>query len=131
MLILSDIALSYDPNLSMSYCIRASYYSYIGNDISKALEENDKALRYNQNDWFANYQRGDLYSNISLVKAIEIAYKAAFLASGTELNQSLCQIGALYCMAGFPETGNNYFLDVFKMEGDSAKYSSYLTIVDA
>ncbi len=129
MLNMANIALSYDPDICIAYCMRAAYYAS-RNDLDKALEENNKALECNRNDWFVNYQRGDLYSNISLAKALEIAYKAACLGSGKEVSHSLYQIGNLYCMAGFPERGNFYFLEAFKLDGDSARYSCSLSVSD-
>jgi TolB-like protein/AraC-like DNA-binding protein/Tfp pilus assembly protein PilF len=130
MSVLSELAISYNPDLSLSYCIRACYYAILKNDIVRALEENNKALSCNPYDWFANYQRGDLYANISLVKAIETVFKAACLGSDIELSRSLFEIGNFYGMAGFPEIGNYYIHEAFKIEGDSANYLHSLALSD-
>ncbi len=129
-LILSDIALSYDPYLTLAYNNRAGYYGSLGN-IKRALEENDKALNCNPNDWFSNYQRGDLFSTLDIVKSIEQHIKGLRLAMGPELPQSLSGLGHFFYQAGFPEVGSQYFLDVFKLDGDSVRYRHRLAMEEA
>jgi tetratricopeptide (TPR) repeat protein len=49
-IILCDIALSLDHQLSEAYTLKGTYYSEIGKS-EQALEEFDKAIQYNPNDW--------------------------------------------------------------------------------
>lgn len=48
-LILSDFALSHDNKLSEAYAIRGDYYREMENK-EQALEDYDKAIKYNPND---------------------------------------------------------------------------------
>jgi tetratricopeptide (TPR) repeat protein len=125
MLVLSDIALSYDDKLAGAYIIRGAYYSSKGN-INKALEELDKAVRCNPNDYSAYWNKIFLYQNLDLVKQLENVQKAASLNRGLELPVILRETGYIYYDAGFPEKGNDFYLEALKLDGDSVKYSNDL-----
>jgi TolB-like protein/AraC-like DNA-binding protein/Tfp pilus assembly protein PilF len=125
MLILSDIALSYDDKLSGAYIIRGAYYSSQG-DINKALEELDKAIKCNPNDYSIYWNKVFLYQNLDLVKQLENVQKAASLNRGLELPGILRETGYIYYDAGFPEKGNDFYLQALKLDGDSVKYSDDL-----
>ena len=51
-LILADIALSYDDNLSDAYSLRGHYYRQTGNR-EQALKDYNEAIKLNPNDWQA------------------------------------------------------------------------------
>ena len=121
MLVLSDIALSYDDKLSEAYIIRGAYYSSKG-DMNKVLEELDKATKCNPNDYSAYWNKVFLYQNLDLVKQLENVHKAASLNHGPELPGILREIGYIYYDAGFPEKGNDFYLEALKLDGDSVKY---------
>jgi TolB-like protein/AraC-like DNA-binding protein/tetratricopeptide (TPR) repeat protein len=125
MLVLSGIALSYDDKLSEAYIIRGAYYSSKGN-INKALEELDKAIKCNPNDYSAYWNKVFLYQNLDLVKQLENVQKAATLNRGLELPGILRETGYIYYDAGFPEKGNDFYLEALKLDGDSIKYSDDL-----
>ncbi len=75
-LILADIALSYDDQLAEAYSMRGRYYYRTGL-FEKAEKEYDKAIKFNPNDWMAYRGKGLLYFNDDLVKWIDNLQKAA------------------------------------------------------
>jgi tetratricopeptide (TPR) repeat protein len=124
MLVLADIALSYDNQLAEAYYIRGGYYSGKGNP-DTATEEYDKAIRFNPNDWQAYYGKGWLFAD-DLLKAIENFQKAASLNHGSELPLILRTLAYQYYQAGFPEKGKDYTLDALNLDRDSCEYLNNL-----
>ena len=64
--------------------------------------------------------------NNDFVKQLEYLQKAVNAASMShdpELPIRLVDIGTKYYDIGFPEIGNNYYLEALKLDGDSIKYS--------
>jgi TolB-like protein len=127
-IVLCDMALSLDHQLSEAYTLKGTYYSEIGNS-EQALEELDKAIQYNPNDWMAYYGKGTLYSTVDLVKSIDNFQKAASLNRGEQLPELLrSSIGWEYMLAGFPEKAYYYWKEALVLDGDSAKYYLLLAI---
>jgi tetratricopeptide (TPR) repeat protein len=60
---------------------------------------------------------------VDFVKALENFQKGASLTTGLELPSALGLIGYTYYNAGFPEKGNDYYLQALKLSGDSVSYS--------
>jgi TolB-like protein len=127
-LILSDIALSFDHQLSDAYTLKGVYYS--DSEIGKpeqAFEEFDKAIKLNPNDWMAYREIGELYARNDFVNNIKYLQKAISLNRGPELPDLLIEIGGVYSTdAGFPEKARQYYLDKLKLDGDSLDYYSVL-----
>jgi TolB-like protein len=123
--IFSDIALSYDDQLSDAYTLKAYYYGAKGN-IEQAIKELDNAVKFNPNDWFAYSVRGYVYQVISLVKSIENYQKAISLNHGSQLPYLLKSIGDIYLNAGFTEKARNYYQEAFSLDKDSVSYFRYL-----
>ncbi len=127
-LILTNIALSYDDKLPEAYNIRGLYYQEKGH-IPQAIKEFDKAIEFNPNDWLAYYSKAWMYVRVNedLVNVIDNFHKAASLNLQSEM-----KIGLLVCLcwsftlAGFPEEEKYYAQEAFKLEGDSAAYNSML-----
>jgi tetratricopeptide (TPR) repeat protein len=117
-LILANIALSYDNQLSEAYTVKGEYYQVKGLT-TEAIEEYDKAIRLNPNDWRAYNGKGWVYESDDLVKAIDNYNKAASLYHGSELPSLLRSIGFAYRFAGFTEKANYYFEEALKLDGDS------------
>ena len=69
-LILSDIALTFDNKLAEAYTIRGDYYANKG-IINKAIDEYDKSIKLNPNSWEAYYGKGNMYSSDDLVNSID------------------------------------------------------------
>jgi len=120
-LYLSDIALSYDKQLSDAYTIRGNYFNARGKT-EQALKEFDKAVKFNPNDWFAYQARGRIYLNIDYILAIENFQKAASLNHEEPLPDILIWIGFAYSLAGFSDESRYYWKEALNLDNDSSKY---------
>ena len=125
MLVLTNIALSYDDKLAEAYVIRGVYYGYKGS-INKALEEYGKASKINPNDYWGYWAKGGLYEELDISKAIENLQKALSLYHGPGRASSLRRIGNNYISAGFPEKGKAFYKEALKLDGDSVVFIEYL-----
>lgn len=126
-LILSDIALSFDSKLAEAYTIRGNYFTNKG-VIDKAVEEYDKSLNINPNSWEAFVGKGNIYSDDDLVSSIDNLQKAASINHGLKLPGILRNISLEYSSAGFIDKAKDYDLEAFKLDGDSALYLNYLAL---
>jgi TolB-like protein/predicted Zn-dependent protease len=126
-LILANIALSFDNHLSEPYTLRGNYYSENGKP-EQAIEEFDKAIKLNPNDWMAYYEKGEFYLNADNVNRINYLQKAASINRGAEFPSILGRIAYAYSNAGFPDKANQYFKDKLKLDGDSLAY--YYALAD-
>ena len=124
-LILADIALSYDDQLAEAYTVKGEYYRVKG-ITTQAIEEYDKAIKFNPNDWRAYNGKGMVYEIDDLVKAIENFHRAASLYHGSELPSLLRSISHTYQFAGITEKANYYLNEAFKLDGDSVAYYEVL-----
>jgi TolB-like protein/Tfp pilus assembly protein PilF len=120
-LILTNIALSFNNQLSEAYTLRGNYYSEIGKP-EQAIEEFDKAIKLNPNDWSAYAEKGNFYWSTDLVNNIYYLQKAASINLGAELPDLLGEIGWAYHSAGFPDKAKQCIQDKFKLDGDSLSY---------
>jgi len=118
--ILANIALSYDGQLSEAYTLKGSYYNAIG-DQEHAIEELNKAIKFNPNDWMAYYKAGYVYDNNDYVKSIEYLHKAKSLCHGSQLPGILRNLGAAYHNAGFYEKAKYFTEEAFKLDKDSVE----------
>ncbi|MBA7522906.1 hypothetical protein ES705_15026 [subsurface metagenome] len=125
-LILTDIALSFDDQLAEAYTVKGNYYSEKGL-IEQAIKKFDKAIKFNPNDWMAYYGKASLYRHDNLVKWIDNYQKAVFLNHGSKLPVLLREIGWAYYCAGFNEKYNYYIHEALKLDDDSTRYYSTLT----
>jgi TolB-like protein/Flp pilus assembly protein TadD len=121
-LILADIALSYDDQLSEAYTVKGYYYHARGLT-EQANKEFDQAIRLNPNDWMAYSGKGQLYGmwddNLNAIVNLQ---KAASLNHGSELPGLLVDMGWAYLCAGFSEKNNYYIQEALKLDDDSAAY---------
>ena len=125
-LTLCDIALSYDNQLAEAYTLKGGCYSETGKP-NQAVEEFDKAIKFNPNDWMAYRWKGRIFFETDWVNYIYYLKKAASINRGEELPELLSQIGYAYYSAGFPEKGIQYYKDKLKLDGDSANYYAELS----
>jgi TolB-like protein len=125
--ILIDIALSFDDQLPEAYVLTGYYYRYIGKP-EQAIIEYDKAIKLNPNDWKAYFLKGSIHSWVleDYGKAIVNLQEAVIRNRGMELVALLVELGYAYQNAGFIDNAKYYFLEAFKLEGDSIKYYYYL-----
>jgi TolB-like protein len=128
-LILTDIALSYDDKLSDAYLLRGSCYQEAGKT-EQAEKEYDKAIKFNPNDWMPYYYKADLYGYDEIIKLLDNAYKAVSLYHGSQLSEILEYIRNAYGLAGFPEKVNYYAGEILKMNADSAEYFATLAGIE-
>ncbi len=120
-LILADIALSFDKQLAEGYWVKAAYYYFNGN-IEQALEEADRTIKLNPNDWMPYWGNGLIYRSLDLVKSIDNITKAISLNRGSMLPQLLVNLGWVYHSAGFIEKFKDCLQGALKLNGDSAGY---------
>jgi TolB-like protein/tetratricopeptide (TPR) repeat protein len=126
---LTNIALSFDDQLSEAYTLKGTYYSETGKR-EQTIEEFDKAIKFNPNDWMAYSGKGKLYYGIDYVNVINYLQKAASLNHGPLLPALLSDIGYAYFGTGFPEKSRYYFQETLKLDGDSLRYYSRLATVE-
>jgi tetratricopeptide (TPR) repeat protein len=125
LLLLTKVALSFNDQLSEAYALRGRYYSQIGKP-EQAIEEYDKAIKLNPNDWMAYYGKAGFYYSTDLVNWINNLQKAASINRGTELLGLLTNLGWAYFCAGFPDKAKQYWLDRLNLDGDSSTYYYWL-----
>jgi TolB-like protein/AraC-like DNA-binding protein len=128
-LILTDIALSLDNQLSEAYVIRGDYYKD-NNKKEQAINEYDQAIKFNPNDWMAYYQKGMLYYHDDLVNSIDNIQKAASLHKGPLLPEIYRRLGIVYNHAGFKQKANYYVEEALKLDDDSAAYFGALAEIE-
>jgi TolB-like protein/Tfp pilus assembly protein PilF len=128
-LILANKALSYNDQLSAAYKIKGDYYRETGLT-EKAIQEYDKATRFNPNDWGAYLGKAWLYYNDDLVKSIENFHKAAFINRGKDLPMLLRRISMAYRSAGFLEKAKYYNHEALKFARDSSGYLAELISIE-
>jgi len=127
-LILVNVALSFDDQLAEAYTIRGDYFKEKG-FIEQAIREYDKAIKFNPNEWMAYLGKGNLYwLNISdYVMAIDNFQKAVNLNRGSELPSLLGSLCSAYRGIGFIEKSKYYNDEALKLSGDSIEYYRNLT----
>ena len=121
-IILADVALSLDDQLSEAYSLKGFYY-LANKKRDQAMNEFDRAIKYNPNDWKAY---GGLfvlhYTEDDYTKSIENLYKATSLYRGSFLPSLYSQLAELFSALGFWETSEKYLKEVLALDNDSAKY---------
>jgi tetratricopeptide (TPR) repeat protein len=120
-LILADIAVSYDNELAEAYNCKGDYYREMGNP-KQTIIDLDKAIQFDPNNWMAYAGKGRLYSNYDLVKSIDNYNIAISLNRGEQLPDLLRSLGDVYESAGFMGKYKDYRQEAFKLDGDSLKY---------
>jgi len=127
--ILSDIALSYDDQLAEAYTLKGYYYTIKGLK-EKAIKELNNAIKFNPNDWIAYLVTGILYCDYDLVKGLENLHLAVSINRGSELPELLRYTGIVYINAGFTEKGNLYIQEALKLDDDSIAYYRVLSFAE-
>ena len=120
-LILVNTALSYDPQLSDAYRLRGDYFRMTGKP-DQALEEYEKALQYNPNDWKAYRGKGNLFADRDYVMMIENMLKAASIYHGPELSDVYNSLWFSFFNAGFIDRANHYSQKVLELNNDTLWY---------
>jgi TolB-like protein/Tfp pilus assembly protein PilF len=127
MLFLANKALSFDDKTEEAFLVRAGYYAERHNNLSKAIEELDEALKINPNLWEAYHEKAKYYWwQNDLDKEIDNRFNASLLNHGAELPELLTSLGDAFVRAGFPDKAGDYYLEALNLDGDSIKYLSLL-----
>jgi tetratricopeptide (TPR) repeat protein len=124
-LILSNIALSYDDQCSEAYTFKGRYFELTGKS-DRALLEYEKAIRFNPNNWMAHYRKGAFYYSIDVVKYIDGLHKAVSLNRGRELPFVLKNLALAYDNVGFKEKSISCLKEALKLDRDSVSYYTFL-----
>ncbi len=124
-LILADDALSFDDQLAEAYVLRGVVF-WFSNKREQAINEFDKAIKFNPNNGRAYLYKGGVYFQDDLVKTIENLHTAASLLRGPFLPEILRDIGDAYSLAGFHDNAKDYQNAALKLDDDSAAYYSFL-----
>ena len=93
-LILANIALFYDNELSEAYVIKGDYYR-AKNNPEQAIINYDKAIQLNPNDWMPLWNKGWLYINVDIVQCLSNYHKAINLYKGPSLSSLLYTISGV------------------------------------
>jgi TolB-like protein len=123
MLVLTDIALSFDDKLDEAYYLKGRFYQENGH-IDECINYLDKTLKINPNYYEAYKDKGYILAYIlsDFVKGFENFNKALTLISGDERPSLLRDLGYAYVNIGFNNKGKYYFQEAFALDKDSAKY---------
>jgi TolB-like protein/AraC-like DNA-binding protein len=127
--ILCDIAISFNHQLSEAHTLKGMYCNQTGK-WEQALEEFDKAIKFNPNDWLAYRGKGEFYYETGWVNFIKYYQEAASINRGPELPELLSKLGYAYASAGFHEKAEQYYQDKLKLDSDSAGYYSELARIE-
>jgi tetratricopeptide (TPR) repeat protein len=127
--ILCDIALSFNHQLSEAHTLKGMYCNQTGK-WEQALEEFDKAIEFNPNDWMAYRGKGEFYYETDWINFIKYYQKAASINRGPELPELLSKLGYAYASAGFHEKAEKYYQDKLKLDSDSVGYYSELARIE-
>jgi TolB-like protein len=124
MLYLANKALSFDSQLSDAYSTRGVYYFYT-KQYEKAIDEFDKVLKYNPNDYGAYYWKGLTYASYSgdCIQVIDNISKAVARNKGKDLPGYMDFLAECYVAdAGFPDKAKYYYQEEYKLTRDSSRY---------
>lgn len=125
-LMLTEIALSYDDKIAEAFLLKGWCYEDSGQS-DRALVEFNKAIDLNPNNWKAYYSLADLYDFADPVKSLEYLRKAEFLTYGSaEIPTLLRHMGGQLLITGHIDKASDYFYKAFEIDGDSAIYYSCL-----
>lgn len=125
-LILANLALSHDDELAEAYFVKGAYYEAKGLK-DKALEEYDKAIKLNPNDWLAYYGKARIYDVEDQIMCLDNLQKAALINRSDKVTPTILRlIGGKLLVTGFVDKAKTYFTKAFELDGDSAFYFSCL-----
>jgi len=128
-LVLANMALTYDDQLAEAIVLRGEYYKANGQP-EKALEEFDKAISLNANQWEAYYGKAREFSNDDIVPALYNGHTSAFLNRGPFLANIFKLISSNYGIAGYREKAIYYLKEALNLDDDSVSYYEQLSRIE-
>lgn len=117
--ILADLALSYDPQLAEAYNLKGRYYQHKGKT-AQALEEYNRAIEFNPNDWQAFLEKGNVVEDYAI--KIDSYQQAIFRCRDTNLTRLLIYLWHTYLEMGFIDQAEKYMQETFQLDNDSTLY---------
>jgi len=122
-LILANRALSFDNQLAEAYCLRGICYYETGK-MKQAIEEFDRALKFDPNNYRSYIWKGDISHWIfeDYVDAITYYHEALVRNKGKILPNILRGLARIYLDAGFSDISKQYIQEALSLDGDSALY---------
>ncbi|TAL68227.1 MAG: hypothetical protein EPN88_07190, partial [Bacteroidetes bacterium] len=131
MLILANKAITLDSQLADAYTTRGLYYQEKGLT-GEAMDEYDKALKYNPNDHNAYANKAYLCFMWlrDFVKGISNMHDAVARNRGSDLPDFLRTLGDYYLGAGFIDKAKYYSQEAFALDRDSTKYLLQLAWIE-
>jgi len=130
-IILADMALSFDDQLSEAFVVKGDYYR-AKNIIEQSIIEYDRAIQFNPNDWMAYAGKGkSYYSKGDYIKAIDNALKAVSLHRGTFLPDIYRGLATVLAATGFKERGYYFAEEALKLDSDSVSYYDILALSES
>jgi TolB-like protein/lipopolysaccharide biosynthesis regulator YciM len=131
MLILADIAVSFDDQLAEAYVVKGYYYTY-RDKREQAVNELDKAIRFNPNNWNAYMGKGNIYiTKDDIGRAIDNYNKAASLHRGPSLPDIYRKLALSFSYAGFKERSYYFAKERLALDGDSASYYKFAALSES
>ena len=124
-LILTNIALSYDDQLSEAHFMKGSYYHQKGKR-EQSIEEFDKSIKLNPNDWMSYFERSLVFSDYDYIKSLKDLLKSISLNHGSQLPMILRKLDFYYLQTGFIEKYKYYAQEAVDLDKDSSAYYSDL-----
>ncbi len=125
-LILANLALSHDDELAEAHFVKGAYYEANGTQ-NKALEEYDKTIKLNPNDWLAYYGKARIYDVMDQIKCLDNLQKAASINKSDIVSPTILRLmGGKLLVTGFIDNAKSYFTRAFELDGDSAFFFSCL-----
>ena len=128
MLILTNIALSYNDQLDEAYLIRGIYYWQIGN-MDLAEMDFNQAVMLNPNNGKAYSRLSQMNLFTDFVKSISNQHKSISVDRGPDLGSRIFNLGYRYLMAGFLDKAEYYYREGFKLTNDTASFNGLMGMI--
>lgn len=124
LLLLSEKALSINPNLDEAYLLKGLYYGEIKLDEKRALHNLERAIELNPNYSNAFLELGTqlLVNYFDYTRGFENLFKAARLDQSYVLGITYNTIAWGFMAVDFKDIANNYFDEWMKLKNDSVQY---------
>jgi TolB-like protein/Tfp pilus assembly protein PilF len=132
-MVLVDIAFSYDDQLEEAYLLRGCYLGQIKGDYNGAMNDFEKAIQINPNyawayQWKGNYYTSNNnYKRQDFVEGIKNYHKAMSLDHSLMLTLYIRGLAEAYWAIGFVDKADYYYQEAIKLDGDTTwQYLSLL-----
>jgi len=131
MLVLVNLALNFDDQLDEAYFLKGRYYRINGH-IEEALDNFDKTLEFNPNNYQAYNNKGYLLTEVikDFVTGIDNYQKALTIIRGDERQSLLQNLGWAYLDCGFIDKAKYYVNEELTLSEDSAWYFNELSWIE-